>query len=155
MAEKKTEKRIIGRVDRADFPELELKQIDIKIDTGAYTSSIHCVQIEEHEVDGDKYIFFTLLDSSHPDYNNKRFTSSNYRKRRVKNSFGVSEERYVITTAISLFDEIYTTEFSLSERGEMKYPVLIGRKLLNRRFLVDTARTNLSFKYQQKRNRIL
>ena len=40
-------KTTIGRVDKADFKELSLEDIDIKIDSGAYTSSIHCSNIEE------------------------------------------------------------------------------------------------------------
>ena len=153
MTISKPEKRTIGRIDKADFPELELKQIDIKIDSGAYTSSIHCDDIEERTIEGNTCICFKLLDSSHPEYNNKRYTFKNYRKKMVKNSFGVSEERYMITTTIELFDEIYSSEFTLSERGEMKYPVLIGRKLLNKKFIIDPGRTNLSYKYKLKKEK--
>ena len=39
-------KILIGRKDKADFPELSLNDIDIKIDSGAYTSSIHCTNIK-------------------------------------------------------------------------------------------------------------
>ena len=35
-------KKTIGRIDKADFPLLDIYDIDIKIDTGAYTSSMHC-----------------------------------------------------------------------------------------------------------------
>ena len=44
------DKKVIGRVDVVNFPKLNLNEISIKIDTGAYTSSIHCKDIEE--VDG-------------------------------------------------------------------------------------------------------
>lgn len=135
-----------------DFPELDLYNIDVKIDTGAFTSSIHSENIEEIESDGHRKIRFRLLDKSHPEYNNKEFVYTNYRQKLVKNSFGVSEERYVITTKIVLFGEEIETEFTLSERGEMKYPVLIGRKLLTRRFLVASHRTNLSYKRKIKHN---
>ena len=37
----------IGRSDKADFPELSLFDIDLKVDSGAYTSSIHCTDIQE------------------------------------------------------------------------------------------------------------
>ncbi len=150
----KAEKKIIGRRDKADFPELQLKNIDIKIDTGAYTSSIHCEHIREKDENGIKKLSFRLLDKSHPEYSNKEFVYLNYKQKLVKNSFGVSEKRFVIETVILLFGELYTSEFTLSERGEMKYPILIGRKLLNRKFIVDTQRTNLSFKLKMKFNKI-
>ncbi len=146
----KPEKKTIGRRDKADFPELELSNIDVKIDTGAYTSSIHCEKIGEHGSGDQKSIHFRLLDKSHPEYNNKKFVYSKYKQKRVKNSFGISEKRYVIETSILLFGETITSQFTLSERGEMKYPVLLGRKLLNRRFIVDTTKTNLSFKQKNK-----
>ena len=147
---KKREKKLIGRIDKADFPQLDLSNIDIKIDTGAYSGSIHCEHIEEIETNGFRKIRFRLLDKNHPEYNHREFEYANFRQKRVKNSFGVSEKRFVIETLIVLYGEGYLTEFSLSERGEMKFPVLIGRKLLNRNFIVDTARTNLSFKQKQK-----
>lgn len=151
---KKREKRLIGRADKADFPQLMLNNIDVKVDTGAYSGSIHCEHIEQIEVEGKRKIRFRLLDKSHPEYNKKTFEYSNYRQKRVKNSFGVSEKRFVIETLIVLFGEAFLTEFTLSERGEMKYPVLIGRKLLNRNFIVDTARTNLSFKEKTRKEKL-
>ncbi len=139
-------KQIIGRKDKADFPKLELRNIDVKIDTGAYGSSIHCHHIQERIIDGKKAIQFKLLDPSHPKYNDKTFVVADYQVKEVKNSFGQSERRYVFSTTIRLFGEDIQSDFSLSERGEMKFPVLLGRKLLIGRFIVDPAMYNLSFR---------
>lgn len=144
------EKKIIGRKDIADFPKLELKNISVKIDTGAYTSSIHCNQIEEILSNGKKAIRFGLLDPDHNKYNKKTFVIEKYTKKRIRSSNGFIEERFIIFSEIKLFGEVYPIELSLSERGMMKYPVLIGRKLLNKRFIVDTAKVNLSYKYENK-----
>ncbi|PKQ63870.1 peptidase [Labilibaculum filiforme] len=143
-------KIIIGKIDRADFPDLHLTDIDLKVDTGAYTSSIHCHQIKELQVGTEKHLKFTLLDPSHPDYNEKEFTVKKFKRKRVKNSFGKSETRFVIETIIILFNKEFPIELSLSERSEMKYPILIGRKLLNGKFIVDTSKRNISFKLKQK-----
>ena len=140
----------IGRYDKADFPELNLQDIDVKVDTGAYTSSIHCHHIKEREVDGNKYIEFFLLDPSHPEYNNEKFTSNKYKRKSIKNSFGKAEERYIIETTIKIFDTVFPIELSLSVRSEMKFPILLGRKLLNRRFVVDTNRHDLSYKLKEQ-----
>lgn len=136
----------IGRKDKADFPALELFDIDIKMDTGAYTSSIHCHHIVEKRVGDETFLQFQLLDPSHENYNNKAFSVKEFETKIIKNSFGISEKRYVITTSIVLFGKSFPIALSLSERSEMKFPVLIGRKLLNKRFIVDTAKVNLSFK---------
>lgn len=138
-------KIIIGKKDKADFPELELFNIDIKIDTGAYTSSIHCHNIKEIEEEGERYIEFQLLDPSHKDYNNKKFKVKNFKEKKIRSSNGKGEKRYIIKTKIHIFKKKYTIELSLSERSEMRFPVLIGRKLLNKKFIVDTSLSNLSF----------
>lgn len=144
-------KTIIGRRDKADFPELKLMDIDCKVDTGAYTSSIHCHHIQECVVQGEKYIEFYVLDPSHSNYNEEKFQTKNYKKKRVKNSFGKSEQRFIVETMITIFGEDYPIELSLSERRDMKYPILIGRKLLKDRFIVDISKYDLSFKLKRKR----
>ena len=142
---------IIGRKDKADFPELHLLDIDIKVDTGAYTSTIHSHDIKEVVIDGEKYIEFQLLDPTHPNYSDEVFRTKRYFKKKVKNSFGKSELRFFVETLIIIFGEEYPIELSLSERSNMKYPILIGRKLINRRFIVDTTKKNLSYKLKKKK----
>lgn len=142
--------KTIGRVDKADFPELELRNINVKIDTGAFTSSIHCHDIKEVEINGTKQIEFKLLDPSYPNYDNRVLKTKNYEETDVKSSFGDVEKRFVIKTFITIFGEEYPVQLSLSERCHMKFPILLGRKFLKNRFIVNTARTNISFKLKQK-----
>jgi hypothetical protein len=142
-------KLLLGRKDKFDFPQLKLSNIDVKIDTGAYTSSIHCQQINEVVKNGQRFITFRLLDPSHLKYNNKLFKVSDFEVKRIKNSFGVSEERYIIKTTAVIYGELTPIELSLSERGEMKYPILIGRKVLTGKFIVDPALINLSSKHKK------
>jgi hypothetical protein len=144
------EKKIIGRKDRVNFPKLGLENVLVKIDTGAYTSSIHCHHIEEIEIDGQKAIRFELFDPDHKHYIDKPFIVTNYLQKKIKSSTGHCTKRFIIKTNIQLFDMVYPIDLSLSERGTMKHPILIGRKLLNRRFIVDTTKINLSFKYRHK-----
>lgn len=140
----------IGRKDKADFPDLEIKGIDVKVDTGAYTSAIHCHKIQIHMVGDKEVLKFTLLDPSHPQYNKKEFTTDKYVEKRIKNSFGSAEKRFVIQTEIEIFGNRYPIELSLSERGEMKFPILMGRRFLMGRFIVDPSKYNLSHKKQMK-----
>lgn len=143
----KKDKLTLGRTDKASFPQLDLKNIAIKMDTGAYTSAIHCHQIEQQTINGKEVISFSLLDPSHPSYTGARYEFEDFNQRQIKNSFGIAESRFVISTMILLFGQEYPIELSLSARGEMKYPVLIGRKFLVGNFVVDPAKTNLSFKH--------
>ena len=139
-------KKIIGRIDKIDFPEFELLEIEAKIDTGAFTSAIHTHKIEEILINGENYIKFTLLDPEHAHYNEKEFKTKNYEKRVIKSSNGTSEERFAIKTTITLFKETHPIELTLSERSDMKFPVLLGRKFLNKKYIVDSSQKNNSYK---------
>lgn len=148
---KKSTKKTIGRKDKLDFPRLKLEEIDVKIDTGAYSSSIHCRDIKLDKRNGKEAITFVLLDPTHPKYHGKRFSSTTFKEKYVKSSNGVSEKRFVITSNVIIFGEKYKIELSLTERGEMKFPILIGRKLLMGNFIVDASKTDLSFKLKNTR----
>lgn len=139
--------QILGRYDRVDLPELGLYNIHAKIDTGAYTCSLHCHKAEV--VNGK--LEFILLDQEKPEFTGMKFVFSEFEKRDIKNSFGEVEKRFVIVTSITVFEEAITTEFSLSDRGSLKYPILIGRKILRNRFLIDVKKKNLSFKEKRKK----
>lgn len=135
--------KTIGRIDKIDLPEFDLKNIEAKIDTGANRSSIHCSKIEHLMKDGKEWIIFEI-----PLGNDEHCTykSDDFFKKNIKSSSGHIENRYIIKTEVILFGEEIHTTFSLTDRGYMKYPVLLGRKLLKSRFVVDVAQENLSFK---------
>lgn len=139
------EKIILGRKDKADFPQLELEGIDVKVDSGAYTSSFHCHNIVPFFEDGKLRVKFRLLDPEHPRYHKKEFVFDVFKIRRVKSSNGQVEERISIKTEITLFGKNYPIELTLAERTDMKHPVLLGRKFISRKFFIDTSRKNLSF----------
>lgn len=140
---------VLGRNDRVDLPGLGLTNIQAKVDTGAYRCSLHCLSAQV--VGG--VLEFILLDEEHPEFTGKKFTSTTFHQRDIKNSFGEVENRYVITTSIKLFDDEIIAEFSLSNRGSLKFPILIGRKILQNRFLIDVKKKNLSYKRKQEKLR--
>jgi len=134
---------IIGKTDRVDFPKLNLEDIKVKIDTGAKTSALHCSYIKVRE---NNIVEFKVLNS------NKSFFYPITRVAKIKSSNGFVEKRYIIKTEIVLFNNIYHTEFSLTNRKSMKYPVLLGRSFLKENFLVDVNKEDLSFLEKEKIN---
>lgn len=135
----------LGRIDKFDLPELKLKNVKAKIDTGAKTSSLHCSIIKPAK---NGFVKFVVLDED-----SKKFTG-NYIIRKisrispVKSSNGISKDRYFIKTAVVVFGKKYLMETSLSYRGSMKFPLLIGRELLKQNFIVDVTKKNLSFNFK-------
>jgi len=149
-AKKKTPKplQIIGMTDLVDFPDLALMDVQAKIDTGAYTSAIHCKDVTLVKSGPKTKLSFWLIGKT--DEPACQFYTDEFSQRMIRNSFGIAEKRYVIKTRIMLFGRIIRTEFTLADRENLKNPVLIGRKLLRNRFVVDVAQKNLS--YQAKLN---
>lgn len=132
-------KKIIGRLVNVSFPEWGIELITAKIDTGAYTSSIHCHHVELYKKNGTEMVSFHLLDPTHPEYEGKTYHSKIHGVKMIKSSNGVSEERIIIKTEIRINGDQYPIELSLADRTEMKYPVLIGRKFLQKKYIVDVS----------------
>lgn len=127
---------VIGRLEMVAFPKLALSAIEAKIDTGAYTTSIHCQSIE---IDGDR-VSCIFLDPDHPDYSGKTYSFDIVKMTKVRSSNGHVENRVIISTEINVLGETYPIRLNLTDRSIMKYPVLIGRRFLRKKFLVDVTR---------------
>jgi hypothetical protein len=134
-----THKDIIGRTMAIDLPKLGFMGIAAKVDTGAYYCSLHCHQIELQKIEGKNRLCFKLLDPSHPEYKDKEIRFKNFTIKTIKNSSGEAEDRYTIRTALRINGRRIKTYVTLTNRGSMKYPMLIGRKLLKNKFIVDVS----------------
>ncbi|HLV43077.1 MAG TPA: RimK/LysX family protein [Brumimicrobium sp.] len=139
-------KPIIGKDDIADLPLFNLEEVKVKIDSGAYTSTIHCSVVEE-TAEGLHVVF---LDEEESAYTGESMYFKKFKQKKVRSSSGEMQNRYVIEGDILLFGEKHSTEFTLSKRDLMRYPVLLGRKLLSTRFLIDTTLSNESYKYKTR-----
>jgi len=138
---KKT-KQTIGRIETVDPPELGIMGIQAKIDTGAYRSTIHANAIhEEVASDGMPILSFRVLDEAHPKFDGRTVTAHEFVRVRVKSSNGEVSERYKIKTPVVIRGQEFITDFTLSDRASMRHPVLIGRKVLRHRFVVDVSLT--------------
>jgi len=144
MALKKNRIRLIGRREFVDFPQLKLFSIEAKIDTGAYTSAIHCKDIQLKTANGKQVLCFKLLDNTHPEYSEQVHEFSEFFRKKIKNSFGEMEERYIIKTRVKIGKKNILTTLSLSDRENMRYPVLIGRRLLKGKFIVDVNKIHIN-----------
>jgi hypothetical protein len=126
---------VIGYIERVDLPGLDLFGLDAKIDTGADNCSMHCDDIE---VEGENVIF-TLHDEVHPAYHGKRLTLPIFKIKNVKSSNGSIEERVFVKSMVKLGCKMYEAEISLTNRENMKYPMLIGRRFLSHHYLIDVS----------------
>ncbi|HET6244584.1 MAG: ATP-dependent zinc protease [Bacteroidetes bacterium] len=147
---KKVEKIIIGRKELIDLPDLGVFSIQAKIDTGAYSTAFHCNDVYELREGKEKILCFKILDPSHPLFSNKEMQFKTYTRKKIKSSFGQFEKRFVIKTKLIIAGKEIMTEVSLSDRANLKYPVLIGRKVLSKGFIIDVTKVNLTSKIEKK-----
>lgn len=139
-------KKIIGRLESIALPELGIDALEVRVDTGAKTSSLHVDNIKKSIVKGVHRVTFDI----HPDAHNvERIVTcsapvSDIRK--VKSSNGTAEQRYVIETPIKLGDESWAIEITLTDRSDMSYLMLFGREAIGTRFLVDPSKVFLGSK---------
>jgi hypothetical protein len=138
--------KVLGRSDRVDLPGLGLSNILAKIDTGAWTSSLHCSRAEV--VNGK--LEFILIDKNNSSVTGAKFTFRKFTRREIKNSFGKAEIRFVIKTKVKIYNHLINAEFSLSDRDNLRFPILLGRKILRDRFLIDVTEKDLSYKSKNK-----
>ena len=136
-------KQIIGMTDRIDLPDLGLFDIHAKVDTGAYTSAIHCKDVRLVRTKSGQKLRFWLLGETGEQP--RPFCSDQFSQRMIRNSFGVAELRYVIQARMKLFNRLIRVEFTLADREQMRYPILLGRKVLRNRFVVDVSQKDLSY----------
>lgn len=139
MKRKKYE--VIGIYEYISLPIAGIRQLESKTDTGAYNSAIDCCFVEEVlENDGTIMLHFVLLNEKHPLYTGTVNSTKEFKIKRVRSSNGIETSRYQVKLKVILKDREITTTFNLSNRSAMRYPVLLGRKLLADRFLVDVSR---------------
>ena len=132
--------RLIGRMEFIDFPELNLLGLEAKMDTGAYTSAIHCSRIYVHSKDNKETLCFKIPNTTSSEQSTTLYEMEKFSRKIIKNSFGEVEERYIIKTKIRLGKKTVLSTISLSDRESMRFPVLIGRRFLKGNFIVDVNR---------------
>lgn len=129
---------IIGRAEKARFPGIAPGRVPVKIDTGADACAIWATAKEvEH---GRLHVVFFGEGSEWYTGEEHIFTKKDYTITRVANSFGHKEVRYKVKLKIVIKGRTIRGSFTLSNRSNKLYPVLIGRSLLRNKFLVDVAK---------------
>jgi hypothetical protein len=127
---------IIGRYVTVSFPEWGDVSFKAKVDTGAYRCAIHAEQIQE---DTQRHVltFVIPLSWDEKEYQRISCQATEYKQRRVRNTSGVLETRYCVTTKIEILGKIYDADCTLANRSQMRRALLLGATFLKGKFLID------------------
>jgi hypothetical protein len=134
LAAQENSKPIIGRTEMVCLTEWGVA-LKAKIDTGAYSSSLHVLEMEEMSSEPERVRFRTVGTEG------KVHTIEAPVEKHVgvQSSFGQVKERLAVRTRLCLAGQEIEALVSLADRSDMRFPMLIGRKILKGRFLVDPA----------------
>lgn len=141
----------IGRSEVISLPELALRHIPARIDTGATVSSIWASAIQET----DAGLSFTLFDSESEHYSGETIVMPAYGKRAVSSSMGHTQVRYEVKLLISLHGRRIRAKVTLADRSAQIYPILIGRNILRNKFIVNVAQGTISTTKERTKRREL
>ncbi len=136
MAQQKRQKRVVGWKEHAALPDLKIKDVIAKMDTGANLASIDASEIKYSTKGGVKHVNFKVMKRN----NTVRKTSAPLAGfKRIKSSNGDVERRPYIKTTLLVDGISKKIELTLTDRGPMDYTMLIGRKALGRRWVVNPS----------------
>lgn len=125
----------IGRAEIVDLPDIGIFKVPAKIDTGADLCTIWAHKVEV--VPGGLNCVFFGPKSEYYDGVVHHFPRKDYTITRIANSFGERELRYKLKLNIRIKGRLIAGTFTLSNRSQKLYPILIGRRLLKNKFLVN------------------
>lgn len=135
--------KTIGWREWVSLPDLGILEIKAKVDTGADNSSLHAFEIERFESDGIEMVRFDI----HPRQRKRKPSvpceAQVVGERKVKNPGGRTEIRPVIRTTLIVAGEEIEALVNLTTRDEMTFRMLLGRRTVRRRFVVDPGRSYL------------
>lgn len=136
----KPEKTIIGRNVAISFGKRAV-DVPAKVDTGADSSSVWASNIR---VDKDGKLRFSLFGEGSPYYNGKVFVRDNFSVALVRSSSGHEQIRYRTPFSIRVGGRKIRATFNLSDRSQNIYPVLLGRRSISGKFLVDVSKAEFT-----------
>lgn len=141
-----SEQLVYGSFEQVTLPEFTPVPVIAKIDTGAYSGAIHCSVLKEHIRHNRKYLKFKPLATGEMQETEK------YIHKYVRSSTGHLVSRYLIDTEIVIHDKKYNIRIGLSNRSDMQYEVLIGRRFLREHGIIVDVRINQEYDKGDKGN---
>lgn len=144
---------VIGWREWIALPELGIKFIKAKIDTGARSSSLHAFDVELYELDDEQWARFNVQPVQRNDGWIITSTAPVIDMRSVRSSSGQSQIRPVVRTSARILGKPYDIELTLADRNEMGFRMLLGREAFRRRFLIDPGRSYLGGKPKKRKGK--
>ena len=119
------------------LPDLGIDEIKAKVDTGARTSALHAVRLTTARKDSIDVVRFSVHPQQRRTRPSVRCEAPLVDERYVRSSDGARKLHPVMTTTIQVSDDAWAIELTLTDRAMMDFRLLLGRRAIRRRFIVD------------------
>ena len=150
------ETEVLGFVEWVVMESTEVR-LKARLDTGAKTSSLHAVNVEPFEKNNEEWVRFQLPLGDHEDQPSDgeidhenvvlEFERPVHRTVLIKRKGAPSQRRFVVNMEFCISGNLHETQFSLTDRGNFAYPVLLGRRFMrDDNILTDSARSFMAAK---------
>lgn len=137
-------KVIAGWVEKISFHDNSLTT-KAKLDSGAKTSSIFAKDIKKYKFKGENWVDFTLVLHDEDDIRHQiPMSTPRARRVKIKNHDGDHDRRIVVELSFCFDGRHHKAEFTLADRSEYIYPVLLGRSFLKEVAIIDPDATFLT-----------
>lgn len=140
MEQKPGGKTTIGWSEFIDFPDWEIHGLKAKIDTGARTSALH---VEDLKQLGPSWVEFYVVLSTKGPQHRRRVRAEVVKWAKVRSSTGDYKRRCFVKTHVKIGSTLKEIELSLVSREKMLFRMLLGRKALEKDFLVDVSKRGI------------
>ena len=125
---------VVGWREWVGLPEIQRAPILAKIDTGAWSNTLHAADIEIIESVPESRIRFKLEEKG------KWFERPIDKWRRIRDTGGHETLRPVIRTTIEIASRDFDVEMCLADRSQLKHRMILGRNFLRLGFIVNPSR---------------
>lgn len=139
------EKEIIG--SNAYIEVAGIPNVPAKIDTGADSTAIWASDIE---VDKNGILKFKLFGPKSPFYTGENIETSEYKAAFVRSSHGEEKIFYRTYLPIKIGQHNIKALVNLADRSKNNFPVLVGRRTLANKYIVDVSQKEISLAKKNK-----
>ncbi len=148
---KRSKLPVIGWREWVGLPDLGIKWIKVKVDTGARSSSLHAFDLEVFEREDENWVRFSVHPVQRKSDKAIRVEAKVLEYRSVRSSSGKASMRPVIVTNVKLHGVSWPVELTLANRDEMGFRMLLGREAFRKRFVVDAGGSYFGDKPKSKK----
>lgn len=132
---------VIGWREWVALPDLGIKTVKVKVDSGARSSALHAFDVKTFDREGVQWVRFTVHPIQRSNDKIVVVEAKIHDYRSVRSSSGVAKMRPVIVTDIELLGSRWPVELTLASRDNMGFRMLLGREAIRGRFLVDSGKS--------------